>query len=196
MLKMCQYEYLIDKTDSVWCKFFDDNDLRLIEYREDIKYHCKYGYKYPLVTAMTCDLLDNLLDNLKNFTTITNTKKRVQLLFGHSSTMLPFYTLLGIARSKSDFNFADIAQENKSRLYRMSQLDPMNTNIAFVVYDCGGGGGVGGDKTKLRVRAFQNERLIKVDGCQSGESCGLDEFLKFYQKIKANCGSTRSVCQV
>jgi hypothetical protein len=67
MLKSCQYEYLMDGTNSVWCKFFDRQALKLIEYREDIKYHCKYGYKYNLSRDMTCDLIGNLIENLKLF---------------------------------------------------------------------------------------------------------------------------------
>lgn len=35
---MCQYEYLIDGTDSVWCKFFDQDTLKRQEYQEDIEY--------------------------------------------------------------------------------------------------------------------------------------------------------------
>ncbi len=35
-LKMCQYQYLIDGTDSVWCKYFDKETLKLLEYQEDI----------------------------------------------------------------------------------------------------------------------------------------------------------------
>ena len=64
---MCQYEYLMDGTNSVWCRFFDTDTLKLVEYREDIKYHCKFGYKYNLSRLMTCDLVSNLNENLNGF---------------------------------------------------------------------------------------------------------------------------------
>ena len=64
---MCQYEYLVDGENSIWCKFFDEDILKLVEYKEDIKYHCKYGYKYNISRLMTCDLVKNLLDSLKAF---------------------------------------------------------------------------------------------------------------------------------
>ena len=63
-LKACQYEYLIDGTDSVWCKFFPASLLKLVEYREDLKYNCKYGYKYNISRDMTCDLVSDLLFSL------------------------------------------------------------------------------------------------------------------------------------
>lgn len=61
---MCQSDYLIDRTNSVWCKLFDENSLKTLEYREDIKYNCKYGYKHQISQDMTCDLVNNLLENL------------------------------------------------------------------------------------------------------------------------------------
>jgi len=67
-LKACQYEYLVDPTiSSIWCKFFDTKMLKTIEFREDLKYNCKYGYKYELSRLMTCDLIGNLIENLNKF---------------------------------------------------------------------------------------------------------------------------------
>ena len=65
-LKACQYEYLINGTNSVWCKYFDKDLLKLLEYREDLKYNCKYSYKYELSRLMTCDLVSDLLTRLNN----------------------------------------------------------------------------------------------------------------------------------
>ena len=41
--------------------------LKAIEFREDIKYNCKYAYKYEISRLMTCDLIGNLVENLKAF---------------------------------------------------------------------------------------------------------------------------------
>ncbi len=64
---MCQYDYLIDGSESIWCKFFDENILQTLTYREDIKYNCKYGYKHDISRQMTCDLVKELIDSLVNF---------------------------------------------------------------------------------------------------------------------------------
>lgn len=66
-LSACQNEYLIDGTDSIWCKFFDPETIKLIEYREDIKFNCKFGYKYSINSFMACDLVKDLLENLLKF---------------------------------------------------------------------------------------------------------------------------------
>ena len=68
-LKICQYEYLIDGTESVWCKFLDNETLATLTYREDIKYHCKYGFKYNVSRLMTCDLVSDLIQTLEQFKT-------------------------------------------------------------------------------------------------------------------------------
>lgn len=66
-LKMCQYEFLMDSTESIWCKFFDEKMLKTIAYRQDIKYNCKYGYRFEINKLMTCDLVNNLVESLENF---------------------------------------------------------------------------------------------------------------------------------
>jgi hypothetical protein len=57
----CKYEYLIDRNQSIWCKFLDNSMLKVLQYREDIRYNCKFGYKYNITKQMTCDLIENLL---------------------------------------------------------------------------------------------------------------------------------------
>ena len=117
--------------------------------------------------------------------------KKVQLLFTHSSAMLPVYTAFGIARDKDNFNFSNITIENKNRKYKVTQLDPMNSNIAIMLYECHES-----DLVSFKLRAFLNENLIKVDGCKSENICELDEFLSYYESFKTNCGSTRNVCKI
>ncbi len=117
--------------------------------------------------------------------------KRVQLLFTHSSTMLPAYTAFGIARDKDNFNFSNITIENKNRIYKVTQLDPMNSNIAILLYECREN-----DLVSYKLRAFHNENLVKIDGCKSENICELDEFLSYYENFKNSCVSTRNVCKI
>ncbi|RNA16061.1 multiple inositol polyphosphate phosphatase 1-like, partial [Brachionus plicatilis] len=66
-LKACQYQFLIDKTVSVWCKFFDLETMKLLEYKEDIENNCKYGFKYDISRLMACDLIKDLMGSLKEY---------------------------------------------------------------------------------------------------------------------------------
>ena len=105
--------------------------------------------------------------------------------------MLPFYAIMGIDKDPYNFNFSNITIENKNRKYRITQLDPMNSNIAFVLYEC-----AINNVVKYKLRAFHNENLIKTEGCSSALDCDLDEFLNHFVNFKTKCGSTRQVCKI
>jgi hypothetical protein len=66
-LEMCQTEYLTNGTDSIWCKFFDSDILKLFEYRNDIENNCKYGYRHEIASSSTCDLFGDLVQSLESF---------------------------------------------------------------------------------------------------------------------------------
>ncbi len=105
--------------------------------------------------------------------------------------MLPFYAVMGIAKDKNNFNFSNITIENKNRKYKVTMLDPMNSNIAFVVYECRNK-----DVVKYKLKTFLNENLIKVDGCNSQYVCELDDFLNYFENFKIDCKSTIDVCKI
>lgn len=60
-MRMCEYEYLIDGSESIWCKFFSQSVLQLQEYREDMQSYCKFGFKHSISRLMTCDLVKDLV---------------------------------------------------------------------------------------------------------------------------------------
>ena len=104
--------------------------------------------------------------------------------------MLPFYTTMGIAKDRNNFNFNNITIENKNRKYKVTRMDPMNSNIAFVLYECRKNG-----LSNYKLRIFFNENQIKIDGCNS-DICELGEFLTYYENFKTSCVSTKDVCKL
>ncbi len=96
-----------------------------------------------------------------------------------------------IARDKDNFNFSNITIENRNRIYKVTQLDPMNSNIAILLYECREN-----NLVSYKLRAFLNENLVKIDGCKSENICELDEFLSYYENFKNSCVSTRNVCKI
>jgi hypothetical protein len=147
---------------------------------------------------MTCDLFKNLLDSLRTYKQGVEefdlTAKKIQLLFTHSSTMISFYGALEIAKNASDFDEDTILTENKNRSYRISPLDPMNSNIAFILYKCFQFSN-NQIVSKYCIRVFLNEKLIKLARCSS-VNCDLNEFLSFYENFVNQCGSTEQACAV
>jgi hypothetical protein len=69
VVNACQQEYVINKTESPWCKLLDNDVFKQYEMLIDIVYHCKFGYKYEITKMMTCDLIKELkgrLSDIKN----------------------------------------------------------------------------------------------------------------------------------
>lgn len=198
-LKMCQYEYIIDGTDSVWCKYFDTDMLKLSEYREDIKNNCRFGYRHNVTRMMTCDLVKNLLENLKvfqnGFEKSEANEKKIQLLFSHTSTLVPFYAILEINKDASNFDLNNIHNENVNRKYRSTFQDPMNSNVAFVLYKCNSVVDDNQHGYRYSVRVFHNENLIKLEACKTTD-CELRELVEHFGKFVNQCGSSKEVCRI
>lgn len=87
------------------------------------------------------------------------------------------------------FNLTNVFDVNFNRNYRISYLDPMNSNIAVVLYECNS------SHAKYTLRAFHNEHLVKLNGCSS-LNCDLNEFTLNLSKFKEHCVSSESVCKI
>lgn len=119
------------------------------------------------------------------------------MFFAHSSTIVPFFTALRIADNMANFNLSNIVQENKRREFTTPDLDPMNSNIAFVVYKANFKRPYDGSKLpKYYVKIFRNERAIRLPACGYEKNCDLQMFLKYYKSFVQSCGSARDVCQL
>lgn len=122
--------------------------------------------------------------------------RKAFLLFGHSSTILPFYSTLEIAKNEDDFDLDMILHENEQREYRISDLDPMNSNIAFIVYKSFFAAASGDKFPKYYLRVFRNEKLIKIKACGYEKNCDLEVFLKYFKDLIKSCESSEAVCKV
>ena len=60
---LCRYQQSKTPEDtSPWCAVFDSEDLKIMEYYEDLKYWHKEGYFYELNTQFACPLMENLVE--------------------------------------------------------------------------------------------------------------------------------------
>ncbi len=185
MASMCQFHYLIDNTTSIWCKFFDPSIVRTFNYKEDLVFAC-YFIKYQVSRLMACDLFKDLLSKLRDISSPKATTSRINLYFG---SMLSVYNVLGIGFNGDypDLNYKSIDERHPYNGYWLSILDPMNANLAFVVYKC--------RRDRFKVRVFLNENLIKLNGC-SEKDCDLNKFFDYYQNYLNKCQSTQISCQI
>ena len=89
---------------------------------------------------------------------------------------MTFYSILGLYRNKNDFNLNKIENENENRVWKNSKIDPMNANIAFVLYNCNST-----NHNQYKIRVFHNENLVKTDGCETAENCDLEDFIEYFR---------------
>lgn len=117
----------------------------------------------------------------------------IQLLFSHASSMLPFLATMGIPNdSGTNFNFSNLNAENANRDYKTTKLNPVNSNLALVLYDCNGNNK---SLPAFMVRAFHNENLVKLVSCQS-VNCDLYGLINYLTAFTLICGSTEQICDL
>ena len=116
----------------------------------------------------------------------------MNVFFSHSSGILPFLANFGIGKSEDNFNVTNILAENEARKYRISRLDPMNSNIVFVLFACKNDTN---NQTSYTMRAFHNENLIKLEPCATTD-CKLDEIKSYLGSRISTCVSSRDVCDL
>lgn len=116
------------------------------------------------------------------------------MLFTNANTMLSFLSTLRIAKNEadSDFDPNDIGNENVNRKYKVGQINAVNTNLAFVMYDCRGNTK---NMSDFNVRVFHNENLIKLDVCDSLD-CNYFKMLNMFSGFMQLCKSTNDVCKL
>lgn len=64
MYNMCRYEKAWTVTKlSPWCAVFSKEELRVLEYREDLYYYYKAGYGREINAQLGCTLLQDMMNH-------------------------------------------------------------------------------------------------------------------------------------
>ena len=99
---------------SIWCEMFEKEDLKILEYLEDIKYWHTHGFFQDLNTKVACPLMENLVDT---FDMENDNMPRSTLNFGHTDEILLFLSLLGLNQDEISLKHNNF-ERAKSRKYR------------------------------------------------------------------------------
>jgi hypothetical protein len=106
--------------------------------------------------------------------------------------MLSFLRALNLYQPSIEFYSENIEHLSEDRLWRLSKIDPLNSNIAFVLYQYDG---YAPYKPKYIVKVFHNENQVKISGCNSYE-CDFDKFLNHSNQFVNKCKDSRTVCSL
>lgn len=178
MFEACRFGVALSN-DATWCSVFHQSELELLEYRQDMRYFWRYGHGRSVNYLPACGLLGDVIGSIKRLISSgLKTGKRVFLRFGHSRTILPFITLLGLYKDEEDLLAHNYHQFRHNRKWRLSQINPFSSNIVFTLFSCQNGG--------HKMQITLNERPLAVPGCD-GTLCDPRQFIRRWRAVADSC---------
>jgi hypothetical protein len=121
-----------------------------------------------------------------------NPVQKMSLYFSRTGTMVSFLTTLKLYEPGPEFNSENIQTLNENRLWRLSKIDPLNSNIAFVLYKYNGLSEI---KPEYIIKVFHNEKQVRIAGCD-GFACDFNSFFTYYSEFLAKCKDSRQICRI
>lgn len=171
----CTSEVSMHHTIDTFCKLFTRQDIVALEYLDDLKHYYKYSYGLPELNAkMACDLGKYILASINAMVDKKEDAFKLDVKFGHSETLLPLRTLLGLYQDRLSPNSSN--QEIEDRQFKLSNFGYFANNIAIQLLSKEG---------RFYVRILDNEKPILLPGCQRIH-CPIDQFRKV-MAVKTQC---------
>ena len=174
---------------SPWCFVFSEEDLKLFEFQEDLKYYYNDGAAYNITAEMTQPLFSDIFNKIKEVK--SSQEANVSILnFAHSETLQPFMTALGLYRDQEDLLASDWGTPREEHKWQVSRIASFATNIGLVVFECGveGNGNEESSEESLpkasewKIILFHQETPIIQPAC-GAKICSLDEFVERYRHL-------------
>lgn len=172
MYDMCRFDkaWNPEKISAAWCVGFDTDDLKVLEYAEELKYWYKNGYGSQLNTVTACPLMKNLVNIFTRNEEESSNLPVAYFYFSHSEAVLPFLSLLGLYKDKEILKH-DNYRQVQDRHYRTSKIGTFSNNVVFVDLKC---------QEKNYVMTLHQGKVVKMPECSS-EYCEMEEFKSIYQ---------------
>ncbi|XP_053609464.1 multiple inositol polyphosphate phosphatase 1-like [Plodia interpunctella] len=152
------YRSWTDTLKSPWCAAFTDEDLVVLEYRDDVRHYYRNGYGSWVNGNLGGIVVKDLYDN---FASIVNGTGRSWVSYFTHDTMLEMaYCALGLFK---DNFIIEGSYRNPNRLWKTSNIACFSVNIIAVLNSCQESG-----TQTYRVQFFVNEKvsdLCPLEGC-------------------------------
>ncbi|XP_018308904.1 multiple inositol polyphosphate phosphatase 1-like [Mycetomoellerius zeteki] len=182
---LCRFERTLhlDKP-SPWCYVFTDEEMRVLEYEEDLFYYYNGGPGEEINSQLGCYLIRDMVDHFTKLEVNDDEPKGV-FYFTHSQMMMLFLTAMRIVQNPialTATNFRDMDHRN----WRISQLVPFAANFAAVFHRCNS------SDAPFKVVFYLNENPLIIEGCEN-EVCDWMQLKKKLDAIATNC--SMEVCK-
>lgn len=155
---------------SPWCAVFTDEDLVVLEYRDDLWHYYRNGYGSLVNVDLGGPVVKDLYERME--ASVQERGKKVIAYFTHD-TMIEM-ALCAMGLFKDDYVLQG-DERNVSRLWRTSQIGAFSANIMAVLSSCGES-----TNPSYRVQLFVNE---KPTGLCPSEGCDWQDFRDIFQRF-------------
>ncbi|XP_066997852.2 multiple inositol polyphosphate phosphatase 1 isoform X2 [Anabrus simplex] len=178
MYVTCAFETaLYPREKSPWCAAFSEENLRVMEFAEDLEYYWIDGYGHNITYEQACpairDMALRIIPSLIQPGTPPTT-----VYFTHSGALLKMLSRLGLYKDRGGLTH-DRYHSLHSRLWKVSNIDIFGSNLAFVLSRCFDG---------YYVLTLHQEKIVRLPGCDQDEDlCPLNLFLKLMWDIVSGC---------
>ncbi|XP_030757154.1 multiple inositol polyphosphate phosphatase 1 [Sitophilus oryzae] len=181
---MCRFDkaWQVDQP-SAWCTAFTKDQLKFLEYGEDLKEYYNTGYGSSLVENIGCGPVQDMYRKFEKTVQGYPDGNKVTALFTHAATMQAVYSTMGIAKDYTLLRANNYRQQQR-RTWRTSFINPFASNLVAVLYQCQSSGQPGNN---FKVMFFLNEVPIEEFlGCSVG-LCDWATVENKFQKLVETC---------
>lgn len=182
IFRLCAFG-VMNRGDNSWCSLLNEDDIKVLEYQDDLENYYEHSYGNSLNHKIECTLLSDITQHLRDFSMGKNTFRGV-FRFTSSGTLVSLLTILGLFRDTVPLRADNYIQQNK-RLFMISNMVPMSANIAFVLYSCNSTEKAG--KLEYKLQVLVNEKPVTLSCCHGNITCGLDKFLSCFKETVDSC---------
>lgn len=185
MFLSCAYELAIFG-EGEWCSIFEEDDLDIVEYLYDIKNYWKRGYGHEISYKISCLLLKNLTESVRDVAKAVETHDHTHnhthaiFHFSHAETVVPLLCIMGLFNDTEPL-LASNYDKQKNRLFKTSNMAPFSGNVAVVLYSCNE------NPKKQFVEVLVNEKVAALPCCNLEDLCPLQQFLACFGDIGKWC---------
>ncbi|CAK1579913.1 unnamed protein product [Parnassius mnemosyne] len=143
---------------SPWCSVFSDQDLVVLEYRDDVRHYYRNGYGSWVNLNLGGPVLKDLYENFE--AAVNGSGRNVVSYFTHDTMLEMTFCALGLFKDDAPIRGAE---RNPDRLWKTSFISSFSVNLIAVLNSCQESG-----SQTYRVQFFINEReteLCPTTGC-------------------------------
>ncbi|CAH1108448.1 unnamed protein product [Psylliodes chrysocephalus] len=176
---LCSYEKAWNpQPRSPWCVAFTKEQLKLLEYVEDLKYFYESGYGNKMAEKIGCSSIKDMYERFERTINGNSDGNKATFIFGDTSSLLSALTALGTNKDYNLLNSENYLQQNR-RSWKTSTMSPFAGNLVASLYQCNRG-------EKHRVMFFLNEVPIEFTDCSVG-LCNWSTIQQKYENLVRTC---------